>query len=86
MYIYTNIIEPILLGDQKAPLLKSVWLEDKFDSNEVVFLTMKQPMYCPISSTRINNIEFNIRDDSGRFINFAKDTVTSLTVHLRHVR
>ena len=86
MYIYTNIIEPILLGDQKAPLLKSVWLEDKFDSNEVVFLTMKQPMYCSISSTRINNIEFNIRDDSGRFINFAKDTVTSLTVHLRHVR
>lgn len=85
MYVYTSMIEPIIVGNVKAPLLKSIWLEDKFETSDVVFIAMEHPMYLPVASTRINNIEINIRDDSGRFINFAKDTVLSLTVHLRKV-
>ena len=46
---------------------------------------MDHPMYLPVASTRINNIEINIRDDSGKFINFEANTKSSLTVHLRKI-
>ena len=42
-------------------------------------------MYLPISSSCINNIEINIRDDAGRLINFASDTKTTLTLHFKKV-
>lgn len=83
MYVYTSLIDPIIVGDVRAPLLKSIWIEDKFTTSDVVYISMEHPMYLPIMCDRINNIEFNIRDDSGKFINFGKDTVSLLTVHLR---
>lgn len=83
MYVYTSLVDPIIVGDVRAPLLKSIWIEDKFTSSDVVSISMEHPMYLPVMCDRINNIEFNIRDDSGRFINFNKNTVSLLTVHLR---
>ena len=83
MYVYTSMVDLIIVGDVRAPLLKSIWIEDKFTSSDVVSISMEHPMYLPVMCDRINNIEFNIRDDSGRFINFNKNTVSLLTVHLR---
>lgn len=76
MYIYTNMIEPIIVGDVKAPLLKSMWFKDRTS-------VVERPMYLPVACSRINNIEIIVRDDSGSFINFRKNTVLSITVHFR---
>lgn len=82
MLIYCSIVNPIIVGDAYVPLLKSIWFE-KFEPDEVANIIIENAMYLPISTSCINNIEINIRDDSGKFIKFAKDTKTSLTLHFR---
>ena len=82
MLIYCSIVNPIIVGDEHVPLLKSVWFE-KFEPDEVANITVENAMYLPISTSCINNIEINIRDDAGKFIKFAKGAKTSLTLHFR---
>lgn len=84
MFIYSNIIEPINVGDVRVPLLKSIWIK-KYDQGEIVQLEMKNPMYIPVSYSTINIIEVNIRDDSGKLIKFNKDTKTHLSLHFRKI-
>ena len=84
MFIYSNIVEPVIVGDVNVPLLKSVWL-DKYEEDELVQIIVRNPMYLPISTSCINNIEINIRDDVGQLINFAQDAKTHLTLHFRKV-
>ena len=54
--------------------------------DEVVNVTVDRPMYLPISSSSINNIEVNIRDDFGRPVNFLFGSKVILTIHLRKVK
>ena len=82
LFIYTNIIEPIIVGDVNVPLLKSVWL-DKYEDDQIVQILIKNPMYIPVALAYINNIEINIRDDSGKLIKFGNDSKTHLTLHFR---
>ena len=86
LYIYSSVCDPIYVGGTKVPLLKSLWLDvSKKDYNfgEVVHIVIKNPMYVPVSATSINNIETNIRGDSGRLIPFIEGSVTSLTLHFK---
>ena len=79
-----SIIEPILVGDTYTPLLKSVWLEHaKYGYGDVVNITPKYPMYLPICSSSINNIEVNIRSDAGNIIDFGFGAKSVLTLHFR---
>mgnify|MGYP006384017557 FL=1 len=82
MLIYCSIVNPIIVGDSHVPLLKSLWFE-KFEPDEVANVTVENAMYLPISTSCINNIEINIRDDAGKFIKFVKSAKTSLTLHFR---
>ena len=82
MFIYSSIVEPVIVGDSKVPLLKSVWIE-KHEADEVVQIVADNPMYLPISTSCINNIEINIRDDNGKLIRFPIDSKTHLTLHFR---
>jgi len=84
MFIYCSIVDPIIVGDVTVPLLKAVWIEEE-ENDKVVQIIIDHPMYLPISATRINNIEINIRDDSGKFIEFPKNTKTHLTLHFRKI-
>ena len=81
MFIYSNIVEPIIVGYSKVPLLKTIWIEKH--EPEVFQISADNPMYSLISTTCINNIEINIHDDSGKFIKFPLDSKTHLTLHFR---
>ena len=89
MYVYSSIVQPIRVGNVCVPLLKSVWLDRGGGKNtshsfgEVCNITVKNPMYLPVSSTSINSIEVNIRSDSGRLIPFVEGSITSLTLHFK---
>ena len=84
MFIYSNIVEPVIVGDSSVPLMKSIWIE-KHDQDEVVQINVENPMYLPVSTSCINNIEINIRDDSGQLIEFPKGSKTHLTLHFRKI-
>jgi hypothetical protein len=83
MYIYSSICTPIRVGGDLIPLLRSIWLEKKeaYQVGEVINVEMRNPMYLPVSSSSINNIETNIRSDSGYLFRFIEGSVTSITLH-----
>lgn len=83
IYVYTDLIEPIIVGDTYAPLLKTIWIEKKHVSDRVTHFSVDRPMYLPVSTNRINNVEFNLRHDSGELIRFLPNTKSCLTVHFR---
>lgn len=82
-YIYSSIADPILVGGVHVPLMKAVWVESKHDLGDVINENIEQPMYLSISSQSINNIEVQIRDDSGELINFPYGSKSNLTLHFR---
>ena len=85
LYIYSSVCEPIQVGDSRVPLLKLIWLECKkdFQREEVRNINIQRPMYLPISSSSINAIETNIRTDTGSFVPFSENSITSITLHFK---
>ena len=83
IYVYSDLIESIIVGDTKAPLLRTVWIEGKHVSPRVIFVPIKNLMYLPISKNSINNFEFNLRNDGGDFLELYDTKNIVLTIHLR---
>lgn len=86
MYIYSSVCEPIHVGSEKVPLLKSIWIDvakRDYKFGEVCDVVIKNPMYVPVAARSINSIETNIRTDSGRLVPFISGSVTSLTLHFK---
>ena len=87
LYIYSSVCRPIHVGGQLVPLLKSIWLDGKrkaYSHGEVINIILNNPMYVPVSSSAINSIEVNIRNDYGKLIPFPEGSVTSLTLHFKN--
>lgn len=85
MYIYASICQPIQVGHTRVPLLKSIWIDvnKPVHPDELRNVVIKNPMYIPLSTSSINSIEINIRNDAGTFIPFPDSAVTSLTLHFK---
>ena len=83
IYVYSDLIDPIIVGDTKAPLLRTVWIEEKHVSPHVIFVPIKNLMYLPLSKNSINNFEFNLRNDGGDFLELYDTKNIVLTIHLR---
>lgn len=81
MYVYSSIVEPIYVGGTKVPLLNRVWVDRKYRSDEVIHVNVDNPLYLPVFPSSINNIEINIRDDSGYPIQFGGDSKAIATLH-----
>ena len=86
IFVYTDLIESIIVGDTKAPLLRTIWIEPNHVSKRVTHISLDQRMYLPISKNSINNVEFNLRHDSGEIIAFAETTKSVLTIHCRKIK
>ena len=83
IYVYSSLTEPILVGGVRVPLLRSMWVEALKSTDDIVFESISYPMYLPLSMHTINKVEIELRDDSGRLINFAYGSKSSLTIHFR---
>ena len=84
IYIYSSLTAPIHVGDSKVPLLKSLWVDTKnYSYGDIINVVMQKPMYLPIYSKTINDIEINIRKDTGEYLPLTNNTVTSLTLHFK---
>ena len=85
MYVYASVCAPIQVGNVRAPLLKTIWLNssNKFALNEMKHIQYIKGMYIPVSSNNFNSIEINIRLDSGELIPFSHGAITSLVLHFK---
>lgn len=81
LYIYSNITKEIIVGHYFVPLLRT--LVTSIDNHgDYVNESFKTPHYLPISTSRINHIEIEIRDGLGDLIDFKFGRV-SIKLHFR---
>jgi hypothetical protein len=82
LHVYCNIIEPVLIGNTYAQLLRQVEIpnESKFKHNCVI--QYNKPYYFPLISNEISVIEMDFRDDSGHPITFTSGH-SEVTLHFR---
>ena len=85
LYVYTNIVNSVYVGNVKAPLLLTCPFKSR-GSNELVdqqeFLN---PTYTPINRKTIGQIDIGIYDDAGALIPFLHGK-TKLSLHFRKRR
>lgn len=80
LFIYLNIVEPQVVGDILAPLLRTVPAQGKM--NEVITLNYENPQYVPVTTKDFETLEVLITSDTGEKIPFERGRVV-LTLNLR---
>lgn len=69
LYIYSNIVTAVLVGDTSAPLLKVVALENT-GYGSMIAKTFDRMHYVPLSQNHFEVIEINIANDQGKNVQF----------------
>jgi len=82
LYVYCNIIKPVLVGNFEVPLIRRVEIPNNKKFGSQCEIKYQQPQYYPLVSHEINSIEIEIKDDSNQPIEFAFGR-TAITLHFR---
>ena len=85
LYVYSNISDFIHIGDTKAPLLAVIPFHSSDSCEFIHEKNFKHPMYVPVITDRISQINIGIYDGAGQLIPFIQDAVTTLRLHFRQV-
>ncbi len=80
LYVYCDILEDVVVGDMKAPLLRTVNINGKDD--KMVSRIYQTVQYVPVQRRQFDTIEIDIRDDTGRRVPFQRGKVI-VTLHFR---
>ena len=83
IFVYSDIVQPQVVGNTLVPLLRTVPTEGKYgDSVDRVFLA---PHYIPLRTKTINSVEIAIKDDTDTPVKFNFGKVI-VKLHLRQVQ
>lgn len=85
MFIYCDIINPQIVGDVMAPLLRVVSLDTSkyiFGVNRMVIFP--QPYYIPVMRREFDTLEIDIRSDTGKLIPF-QFGITCVKLHFKRI-
>lgn len=82
LYVYTNIIDSVYIGDVRAPLLLTCPFKRKERKDLVHQVEFLNPTYVRLNRNTIQQINIDIYDDAGTLIPFLYGK-TKLTLHFR---
>ena len=82
LYVYSDVVENIPVGDTSAPLLRVVDASGAKGQN--ITRIYIQPRYLPVSKHSFSSIEIDIRSDTGEPIPFEYGRLMT-TLHFRRV-
>lgn len=82
LYVYTDIIQPRIVGNSKAPLLRLVEIPSKYRYGDDIYIKYKSRFYHPLNHHEIDKISIVFKDDTGKDIRFNFGR-TTLTLHFR---
>lgn len=85
MYVYCDLVEPQLVGDTVASLIKIVNIDAKnytYGAHNIVHFN--DPHYVPIMKSSFESVEIDLRNSTGQHLPFHFGT-TCMKVHLRKV-
>ena len=80
IYVYCDIVEPQIVGDTSAQLLKSIPAEGKF--GDIIAKTFTNIQYVPIRTKSFEAVEILLRNDTGDPVPFERGKVV-ITLHFR---
>ena len=83
LFVYCDVVEHVVVGDVKAPLLRTVNITGK--EGLTVNRIFQTVQYVPVQRKQFNTIEIDIRDDTGRPVPFQRGKVI-VTLHFRRKR
>ena len=84
IYVYCNIIESIMVGSKRVPLLRAVHFNSGL-YGETISQHYPIPLYFSVNTQNISYVEVELRDDMGELIPFAEGK-TSILLHFRRRR
>ena len=82
LYVYTNIIDSVYIGDVQAPLLLTCPFKTKQRKEVVTQQEFLNPCYAPVNRANIQQIDIGIYDDAGALIPFLYGK-TKISLHFR---
>lgn len=87
MFVYCDLVEPRIVGDVYAPLLRVVQACGKEYSvyGQSEMRVLSPPHYLPLMLTSFRTIEINIRTHTGEPMPFEYGTLTT-TLHFRRIQ
>jgi len=80
LFVYTNIISPVIVCDSVVRLLKIVPFEGEF--GQVVTKAYDKLQYVPLRSGQFDTVEINISTDTGKNVQFDFGKIV-VTLHFR---
>lgn len=80
LYVYCDLVEPQIVGDVQAPLLRIVKVEGK--DGEMVNAHYTRPYYLPIIRQHFQSIQIDIRLHTGELVPFERGKVY-IVLHFR---
>ena len=80
LYLYCPLIEPRTVGDAQVPLLRIVPVAGR--DGEMMTRAFDPIQYCPLAQRRFQDIQIDIRDDTGKVVPFERGRVV-VTLHCR---
>lgn len=83
-YLYTDIVEPQVIGDVQAPLLRIITVRGQ--DGGMIHELFDRPHYVPILRKNFQTIEIVIRTHSGQLVSFARGKlIVKLHFRLKHL-
>ena len=80
IYVYCNIVQPQIVEDTNAQLLKSIPIEGTF--GDIITKTFTNIQYVPIQRRSFEDVEVLLRSDTGDPVPFERGKVVT-TLHFR---
>lgn len=80
IFVYTDIVDNVIVGDSLSPLLRNVVVNGTF--GDIIEREFYNPFYKNLNKGRIEEIEISLRDDTGNLIPFEFGK-TLLRLHFR---
>ena len=80
IYVYNDIVQPQIVGDTSAKLLKTIPVEGKY--GDVITKTFTNIQYVPIQTKSFEDMEILLRTDTGEPVPFERGKVV-VTLHFR---
>jgi hypothetical protein len=83
IFVYCDIVENVIVGDTSAPLLRIVSLDkDKHSFGTTETIKFENPHYIKLMKKSFDNLEIDLRDETGKQIPFATGT-SIVKLHFR---
>ena len=80
IYVYCDIVQPQIVGDTSAQLLKSIPAEGTF--GDIITKTFTNIQYVPMQRKLFEDVEILLRSDTGDPVPFERGKVVT-TLHFR---